>query len=74
MLLTKGFPARGPSSSSVVESPSEGVPKGVMTLTAKRVSIGVPLDGSIMCPADSGSSNEDVVCSDVETLWSLSTT
>ena len=68
---TKDFPIFGPSSNNVVESPSEGVPEEVMTLTANRVSIGLPLARSIICPADSDPSKETAVCSDVETLWSL---
>ncbi len=65
---TKGFPAFGPSNSNVVERPSDGVPEGVITLTANWLGEGLPLTGSMMCPADSGPSNEADVCSDVETL------
>ena len=46
----------------------------MMTLTANSVSVGLPVSGSIICPAESCASKETAVCSDVDTLSSLSMT
>ena len=45
---TKGLPCAGPSSSSVVEKPSEIAPVEATTLTANWESRGRPVSGSIM--------------------------
>jgi hypothetical protein len=63
-------PSCGPSSNNVVESASDAVAVFATTLTANLVLKGIPLPGSIMCPAEEFASRLGGVCSEVEMLAS----
>ena len=68
------LPCAGPTSSKVVERLSDINPVFAMTLTANSVCTGCPVPGSIMCPGEFFPSNEGMVCSEVDTLSSISMT
>src|SRR5262249_36852724 len=71
--LIRTFPLVGPSTSKLLDSPSAIVPLFAMPLTANSVFKGFPVSGSTIWPVEVPS-REGAVCSDVETLWSLSMT
>src|SRR5436309_4798244 len=74
MRPSRTLPCAGPSSSNVVERLSDIIPVFAMTLTANSVRNGCPVPGSIICPGESFRSIDGMLCSEVETLSSLSMT
>jgi hypothetical protein len=74
ILLIKALPFIGPRSSKVVDNASDTDAVFDTALTANAVFRGIPVSGSMIWPAESFPSKLEAVCSDVDTLPSLSMT